>query len=351
LPACETTAAPTCGGTCNLGEICVDLGGSCACAPDWPALTDDYTTGPVSYLNTVQIPGVDGSGVPTCCKDFGTISKDYIQSGTNEIDNALARLANQLIGIGVDLGAIVSTSVQDGSLVILLDHQALDAGSLPDDFALVQLQGSFDAGTTYTEANAGTGEFLVSRSSFVGTTGEPQNYYFPASMGTPAMSAGPFTFSLTLPLGFVTLDLQAFEAEIAGDHGVISVSGIPYSNGEISAYILVDDIFSAINALLNSSQCSCLGLTGSVYNQQPDGTWSATCVSTAGKCTLPGEEVCKTLAGNNLLGTPQEVCLVLPSVLQNQADLDLNSDPTRYEGMSIGLQFTGTTAAVTGLEP
>jgi len=355
LPECQFAGAPMCNGTCPPDLVCADTG-SCECVPDWPGTPGGYTPGPVSYMNTLTVPGLDAMSVPTCCKDFGPISKDFIQSGTNNIDNALANLAGSLVGLGVDIQALLTSAITDGTLAMLLDHRSLDAGALPDDFVLAQLLAEFAPGTTYTEANAGTGSFLLDPASFVGATGEPQNFNFPSVMGTPAMSAGPFTFGLTLPLGFVTLDIQAFETDITGDHGTISAAGIPYTNGTLAAYILLTDVYGAINALLNSPECSCLGLTQDVYTQQPDGSFAATgCVANADLlCALPEEEVCVSLADPDLFGNPSGVlgaCLVLPGVLNGQADIDLNADPTVYEGMSIGLEYTGTTAAVTGLLP
>jgi hypothetical protein len=319
--------------------------------PTWPTDPNDYVPGPISYINSLTVPAVV-SGVPTCCKDFGTISKDYIVSGTNNMDNALAVLAGSLGAFGVDLQQLLTDAITGGSLVVLLDHQDLAYSSLPDPyFALVQLLGEFDVGTTFVEANAGTGEFLIDPASFLPASGEPVNWYFPADMQATTMSAGPFTLSLSLPLGFVTLDVQAFGAEVDGVHGAITAAGVPYTSGTLAGYILVDDIFAVINALIDSPQCDCLGLSSSVYTEQPNGTWTGSCVTTAGLCTLPDEEICKTLAGNSLFASPPEVCLVLPSVLQSQADIDLNSNSTVYEGLSLGLQLTGATGTITGIAP
>ena len=110
--------------------------------------------------------------------------------------------------------------MESGDLLILFDHQLLQFGggmfagmggrSLPDEFVLAQLAGSFDAGTTYADAAAGNGQFLISRSSFVEGTGEPANFAFPAQMTADAMSAGPFTLEIKIPFGFLSLDLVAF---------------------------------------------------------------------------------------------------------------------------------------------
>ena len=43
--------------------------------------------------------------------------------------------------------------------------------------------------------------------------------------------------------------------------------------------------------------------------------------------------------------------VMLPNVIGSTADIDLNMDSAVYEGMSIGLEWTGTTGTVTGLLP
>jgi len=335
--------------------------------PVWPADPANYVAGPISYLNTLTIPPVFQAGA-TCCRDFGAISKN----GVGPIDNALANLANLLLSLGVaDFGAILNQSLQDGSLVVLLDHQLLDFASavtssdgaasdalrrsLPDDFALVQLAGAFAPGTTFTEASAGNGEFSILGKSFLPGTGEPENYVFPALMDTASMSAGPLTLELTLPFGFLTLDLKALDGEVSADHGTISTAGVPYTNGKLSGYVLVDDIYAGLNGLLLSSQCDCLGRSEPIYSKQPDGTWSGACLTNAlDLCSQPDEEVCVTLAGNvnsNPPVGPVQACSILPQVINLQSDIDLNGDPSVYEALSLGLQFTGVTGQVTGVTP
>jgi hypothetical protein len=311
--------------------------------PTWPADAHDYDAGPTSYVNTLTIPGIV-SGVPTCCKDFGSISRDKIENNTNNIDNGLAQLADTLNGLGIDLQQALTDAIMDGSLVLLLDHQALDFLSLPDQFALVQLLGTFAGVTDYTLANSGAGTFHANLSSFVPGSGEPLNWYHPATMDASQVTAGPFTFSLSLPFGFLSLNVSAEATVVEAIHGTVTPAGVPYSAGELSGYIPMSDIFENLNDILNSATCACLGSHPDVYHQAIDGSWSSTgtCISTADSlCTLPAEEVCVTLADSDLFGSPPQVCGILPTILQNQADIDLNSNSDVYEAMSVGLEFTG----------
>lgn len=329
--------------------------------PSWPADRADYVAGPLSYVNTLAVPAVE-MDVPVCCKDFGDISKDFIENGTHDIDNGLAELAPLLALVGIDFEAQLNASIQDGSLVVLLDHQflELDGGSgpgargLPDDeFALVQLEAVFADGTTYAEASTGNGEFVVLDESFLPGTAEPAAFAFPAFLDVDRMSAGPLALDLTLSFGLLDLDIVATAAEIIAVPGPITSVGIPYFDATISGILLIDDVFESFNAVLESPDCGCLELTEDVFRQQPDGTWTASCVPD-GAALCPGEDqaVCATLAGMNNMGEDLEICALIGPVLQDvAADLDLDGDPSRYEGMSIGLRFTAVTASSSAVEP
>ena len=319
--------------------------------PEWPATPQDYTFGEASYINSLTVPPIEFS-VPTCCKDFGAISRDKIVNNTNNIDNALAMLADTLAGFGIDLQASLDDAIANGDLVMLLDHQDLDPLALPDQFVLVQFLGAFGLGTDFTLADQGLGTFLANESSFVPGTGEPLNFAHPASMSVSSMSAGPFSLAISLPLGFLSLGVTAEGAEAAADHGLITPAGVPYSNGALSGYVLVEDIYGALNDILNAPGCACLGHTEDIYQQQLDGSWLGICVTGASSlCPDPEEEICATLAGNNLFGTPPEVCGILPSLLESQSDIDLNADPALYEGMSVGLEFTAVEGQIIGVQP
>jgi hypothetical protein len=171
-------------------------------------------------------------------------------------------------------------------------------------------------------------------------------------MGTTSMTAGPFKLTLSLPFGILSLDVNAAQASVEADHGTITVAGVPYSNGKLSGYVLMDQIFDSLNAILNAPQCACLNLSSNVYEQQLDGTWESNCLANASTlCPNMAEEICRTLAGSNLFASPPQVCALLPGILQGQADIDTNSEPTVYEAMSVGLQFTAVNGQIVGVEP
>ncbi|MFT4570480.1 MAG: hypothetical protein ACI8TX_001739 [Hyphomicrobiaceae bacterium] len=324
---------------------------SCAAGPEFPDITDDYVAGDVSYVDTVSLPALPG-GVPTCCRDFGTSSRDFIENGTNNPDNALAQLVATIAGLGFDVQTFLDDAVQSGDLTLLLDHQDLVTDVLPDEFGLAALFADFDAGTTYMEAAAGTGDFIVSRGSFIGGTGTPVTVFFPGifDVAPAGMLAGPSGFTFPLPFGPVELSLPISGVLVEGEPTV--GPGISYSDGKLSGFMLIDDFFAGLNSLLDSSVCDCLGLSESIFTQDGGGNWSGSgcLVNAAALCTAPEESTCVTLGGNQVLSSPPQVCSVLPGIIEGSADLDLNEDPSRYEGFTIGLQLTAVPGSITGIE-
>lgn len=335
---------------CDLADDATD-NDSCTVGPDFPDLAADYTPGDVSYVDTVSLPETPG-GVPTCCRDFGTSSKDFIEGGTNNPDNALALLVDTIGGLGFDVQVFLDDAVQGGDLTLLLDHQDLASDVLPDEFAMAALFGSFDPGTDYLDAAAGMGEFTADLSSFVGGTGTPVTVFFPGTfdVAPQSMFAGPSGFSFPLPFGGFNLELPISDVLLEGT-ATVDVSGISYTDGKLSGFMLVDDFFDGLNAILDSDVCTCLGHGSSIYSQDGSGVWSGSCVTNPdATCTEESESICVTLAGSSVLSSPPQVCAVLPNIIQSGADLDLNDDPSRYEGFTIGLQFSGVPATLTGVE-
>ena len=277
----------------------------------------------VSYVDTLVIPEVN-NGTPACCIDFGDRSKNP------GVDNAFASLADQLSGFA-DLQTTVDESLEDGSQILLLNHVGLVDEN--DGFRLEGLLGEFAGATTYTEASAGTGTFTIDPSSFVG--GEAL-ISMQGDMEGGAMTAGPDDFVLSLPLGDVTITINVSEALLTGDATLDSETQVSYINGELSGYLLVDEIFNGLNAYLDA-ECECLGLDGDVFVQDGETLeWSANCAEDAGTCTESG---CENI-GTGL------ACGLLPTIMQSVADIDTNNDTQRYEGLSVGLQFTGQTATI-----
>lgn len=330
----EPDGAPG-GGADGGGEGTPDAGGS---GYEWPASADDYQAEKATYANALTIPEVQND-TPACCTDFGDISKN---EGT---DNALARLENTLQAIDQSIQVGIDQGIADGDLVLLLDHRDLEGGS--DSFVLAQFLGAFASGTTFADADAGNGEFLLTPESFVSGSGEPKNFFDPAEMSSGELSAGPAQIAVDFPFEGVLLQIAIDEAELTGT-ATINESSVTYQNGTLSGWVTLEDFFGALNDVAASPQCDCLGLDGDLFVD--NNGWEENCVSdAANKCDGPGEAVCANIGGDDF--TNDEACTLLPGFLEEEADIDLNNDPSRYEALSIGLMWSGVEASVVGLAP
>ena len=319
----------------------------------WPTAPADYTANLSSYINTLTIPATDKDDGPACCRDWGNISRDYILNGTNQNDNAFAKLADGLKTF-FNLQETLDAQLVDGSFALIWDHQEFNGETTDaDNFVLVGLFGAFANATDFTTASAGTGEFTISDTSFKTGTGEPLIFFNPAEMTAGAMAAGPSTFYLNLPLGIVTLSLAVSEALIEAT-ATVGADGVTYSTGTLSGYIAIADVVDAVNLYVSSPTCTCLGLQGPLYTLNSDGTITTACVTGAADlCTAADENICVTLASKEPAGgLPFSVCDYLPTLLTGLTDLDLDGncatdrDNCDYEGLSVGFGWTAVPATI-----
>ncbi len=320
---------------------------------NWPDSPQDYAFGPVAYVHKLIIPTVSSTDGPTCCRDWGAISKDNVREGTDLMDNALASLAKALV-LFVNVQEMLDEQLEAGSFALLWDHQDFAGGAQDPSFFLVGLFGDYAGTTTYAEASAGNGTFSVSEKSFKPNSGEPLIYFSGASMTASNLNAGPSLFRLTLPLGFVNLDVAVSDAQVTG-RANFDGDKISYFEGTLSGYVKVADVVDAVNEIVASPACECLGLTGPLYVMEEDGSITASaCMQTAAAhalCSTVDEEICAVLAAG-----PQSIsmslCTMLPTLLVAQADIDLNGDCATdpvgcaYEALSIGLQWEAVPAVV-----
>jgi hypothetical protein len=281
--------ALACGSDGSSADVDGGSGGDGGGGGGNPDASIDDVPDRLSYIDTLTIPSVSGQE-PSCCYDFGEISKN----GTGTDDNALAIIANNplLEFAGIDFQQVLDDTLENGDQVLLLNHVGLTG---PDDsFRMDGLQGDFAEGTTYTEASAGV----------------------------------------------TTLTATVKEARISGA-ATLSETAASYTGGELSGYILVDELFAGLNAY--AATCTCLGLSGDLFAKGPDGLWDSDCVANA--ATLCAEEPdCATIAGSEVF--EGQACPLVPDLIQNNADIDLNDDPAVYEGLSVGFEWTGQNAAI-----
>jgi hypothetical protein len=301
--------------------------------PDWPTDPDDYAYGPTSLVTELAYPEVLDGGVATCCRDFGAISRDAIEEGTDELDNAYVALMDAIDGlVGSSSEGLLNETIAQGDQLILLEQH----GRLSEPFVLSQFNAAFDAATTWATAAAGAGGFLVFPESFRGGSGEPVHQLAPAVIEGGSLSAGPGgSMQILVSLGGPMLALPVrdllVEATVA--------AGGSLQRGSVSGYIELDDYFAAMNSWVDAS-CGCMNVDGPLYLRDSDGQWSADCPQ-ASSCDPTEDPVCSSLGGS--------FCSLLTFSITGVADLDLVAGRDGYEAISIGLEWTGVEAQVKGL--
>lgn len=312
--------------------------------PPWPATADAYTAELTAYVNDLQKPAKVGFTY-ACCRDFGAISKDKIEEDRDDLDNAVAAFFDALgLLTGVNLQDNIDENLTDGSLMILFDPFGYRA---PDEaFVLARFDGAFEGTTTFTEAAAGNGTFLLARDSFLPGTGEPQTKLDATISSAGELHAtGP---SLDFALGLYGATLKIRLEDLVFDATADETSStLGYRRGKMSGYFTVDAFFDAINTYVEDS-CGCLGLAAPLFSKDGAGTWSGDCVvDAATACALPEESFCVTMGNDDALSS----CVLTPQILPDAADLDIDGDPATYEALSLGFTWTAAPAEVVGLSP
>lgn len=298
----------------------------------WPASPDAYTPGMVSRITSLTIP-TPVDGVSDCCRDWGEISRDNRESGTDEVDNAFAALAEATVGLGLDIQMVLDAALTGETLNVLLDHQGFDGDPDPA-FIVAALDGV---------PTAAPGTYQIDRASFLPGTGTPRSLFEPSALASGTLTAGPGAITLALPFAGVTL-AYTFE-DVRLSSAVDTSAGVAYTAGELSGYLKVDDYFGGINDYVASS-CSCLGLTGPLYSRSGS-MWTNQCIDEAEamtRCPAASESGCREVSS----GTD---CTASPVIIPSLADLDTDASTAGYESLSLGLRFTAAPVTVTGVAP
>jgi hypothetical protein len=290
----------------------------------------------ITYVSELTLPSVSG-GVPTCCKDFGELSKAKIEDDRDVFDNAFAQLASAVSLFGINMQEAIDGQLEDGRLAILFEH--VDLRSENDSFRLDGFFGAFAGATTYAEASAGQGSFTIDANSYDGS-GNPLIRFNGATMQNGSLSAGPAVVGASFPVAGGALALQVHGAEVTGE-ATLSEGGVSYVNGTIAGYILLDDLFGAANDFLNSEACSCLNLGGRDVFVKDGEEWDPECLSEAEQDAQTCEEDsgCLTLASGL-------ICNALPATIENEADIRTDANSSFYQGLSVGWGFSGVPATI-----
>ncbi|MCK5691021.1 hypothetical protein KAI87_17190, partial [Myxococcota bacterium] len=240
----------TCDGPTTGTQTCSDgTYGTCVCDvpvdESWPDRPAEYVGSQLSYIKSFTFPETDGDGAYTCCRDF---DDDEVN------DNGWVSMANALEGMtGIDTQADIDEMMSNGEIVYLLDHLGLEDSAAT--FTLAKLDADFASGTTYTEAAAGNGHFIIRPETFVAETGEPLDIFGNASLSSDLLSATGERFGLISIFGDIVLTLPLRDVLITATQTTPSA----YIEGELSGIILLSDFYEALNQEAASEECACLG--------------------------------------------------------------------------------------------
>ncbi len=290
----------------------------------------------ITYVSELSLPSISG-GEPSCCKDFGELSKPKIEEDRDAIDNAFAQLASAVGTFGIDIQEAMTAQLEEGRLAILFEH--VDLRSENDTFTLDGYFGAFAGATTYAEASDGQGSFTIEPNSYDGS-GNPLIRFSGASMQDGSLSAGPAVVAASFPVAGGALDVELQAAEVTGE-ATLSEGGVSYVDGTIAGYVLLDDIFAAANDFLNSEACDCLNLGGRDVFVKDGEDWDSECLDD----TEQEAQTCEEDSGCLSLASGI-ICTGLPAILETEADIRTDPNSSLYQGLSVGWSFSGVPAEI-----
>ncbi len=333
--SCEYQATTT---TCE-GETPVCFQGECTAQQEIPT----EFSAQASWISSLAIAGIPpaggGDALPACCFDF---------TGDDTPDNALGKLVGQIGGFlggdDLDVNGLLLEAIQDGTVNILLEQVDLDDTDPTNDTEFV-VNGYYGAnanpsGDPLADYNAnlgGDGDFLVSPSSFA-PNGQPLISFGGASTVGGAFEAGPSPFTLSFPLGEISLTVTVSGTQIAGTAAVgPNGAGLEITEGKLGGYVHIEDLISALNGYADSN-CGCLGLPGPLVNYTNESTFS---------CNKPSNNTCTSDDGfcNEL----NQYCSIALPVIKSVLDVDSGGLPAK-DSLSVGVWFEATSANLVGLE-
>jgi hypothetical protein len=165
------------------------------------------------------------------------------------LDNNLAALFSQLSGF-VDVNAQMQGSVEDGSLVMLMEFPKIDVTGKP--FTLNMFMGEPKLPKAQCDFQAKTCEYLVLPDSIDGEACKPVFWFDNATLVDGFLHAGGAGYVFTMVLSLlptIPLKVSLFNAQVVGT--VIGEPGasMTISGGIIGGAIPKDKLLAAIDAI------------------------------------------------------------------------------------------------------
>lgn len=277
-----------------------------------------------------------------CCFDF---------DGDGETDNGLGSLLAQfgaVLQLNIaDANVELQSAIDEGSLIIVFEHQGLDdlAG---DDFDINFLLGELDSVPSITTDGSATNPVVINPQSFE-QGAYPQARIPNATLAADgSVTAGPGNARLQLDLLGATISLAIRQAQITTTvpdtpTSDLADQGVFLTEGTLGGFATVADLFDALNGF--SANCDCLGLADGedLIDYDPNDPLNpdtTSCNENADADACEGvDDTCFQIADN---------CQTVTTVGPGLADLDTDGDDV-VDSISIGLRFTAAGANITGL--
>lgn len=256
----------------------------CTTNPDLPQCVraDDARDVPVySYLSGLGLPEVD-QGEATCCVDY---------TGDGVLDNALVGLLGLVgsLASDVDVEELLTGVFEDGTLSLLFEHIELSADveeGGPGGFDINLYLG--DSESTWEDRSNHRGVFtkgdkVTEIKNALLRRGEisTQISTLPLTLDIDSLAPDVGLGALTLPLSFVDLKINAFEATGDGQAGIYNDydgGAVTESGGKpinyLSALLLGEDVAGLLNKVLGENLCPEGGHDGTILifkDEEPEG--------------------------------------------------------------------------------
>jgi hypothetical protein len=298
-----------------------------------PRCQEDPSTiewGSASVINDFYVEGTDTE--PICCFDY----QKWETQPDDEVDNSLG---TNLAGFGflTDINDSVLTSIEGGSLVLVLEHDGLDELMNDDEFTVNFWIAEHAVDPFEMFIAEGGNQVLLDPQSF-DSGAQPQAYLPDATLESGAVAAGPGSVKIEIELFDSPLQLIISEARIEADvdaanSDLADTTGVALTSGQLGGFVQVRDIFVAVNEFATNS-CDCLGLDGADLVDVETGM----CTEVDASGCVDDQATCGEVA---------DACSLFQAV-GIFADIDVDGDTTG-DAVSIGATFTAVGAEITGV--
>jgi hypothetical protein len=324
---------------------CTDTPRPARCDED-PATFDQWQ--PASIISSFVL--ADG----TCCFDY---------DGNDTPDNGLGSLLTDLgPTLGLDVNGTIASSIADGTIAIVLEHDGLTSTAVGTKFAMNFLLADPSDAANPAPVEAGANKYLINPASFDAGVWPQARTENAEILAGNKIVAGPGRLVLRLELLGITLDLIISKARIEGELDLantdLATKGVAIkAGGKLGGVIRMADLFDAVNTFA-STKCGCLGYTAGMTRAplvafSPADPGDAMCDEnyTAGTCDEADdvEKICLTLV-EDACGYFSTISIAADVRADGRSCVE-GSNPPPCDAVSIGAKIGAYGAIIEGVAP